>query len=457
MPVVKRGFLFNYFDKIICGAVALAVLLAAGYAAVRSSSDADPQAVADDLQALERKMNAEPEEVEIPPDIKPKIERQFELTAPRQVRDVFFPPLPVRHPKAVVGRYKEFELDFEAPIAEGTIQITNEEEGSSRLLSLVEHPVDGDYSKARLESFDDEGTTIVLAEAGDGTSHEYPVEINRDAGKTAYPPEVELSSVEEGINVKIIPSEQNTENEVEVVSYEVWRREWADPLGSFTLAANVKAQEIAATGAGALGRRAAGMPMVGPQARRGRPGQEQEAEAGLVWTDEDVESGELYSYRVRTVGANTFPQRSEFVEPEPLEATPGVDFRWTSSSLDRVGCEVVKSFDGSVQQEKFWVSEGDEIGGVATGSAATDLNFKTGLYLVDFHRQIILPGTGVTDRMVYADESGNLHQRLRGEAKTDLWDQVGRTGSRRAGPTGPFGPMGPTGPTAPRGLPGRMR
>jgi hypothetical protein len=35
MPVAKRGFVFRYFDKVICGAVVLAVLLSVGYAAMR--------------------------------------------------------------------------------------------------------------------------------------------------------------------------------------------------------------------------------------------------------------------------------------------------------------------------------------------------------------------------------------------------------------------------------------
>jgi hypothetical protein len=369
------------------------------------------------------------------------------LIGPLLVNDgVVWPPFDKVYPKVTVGRNKEFVLDFEAPLTVGTVSVTTQGEGGGELIALVEHPVDDDYSKVKLESFTQEGTANVRAQAGDGSTHRYLVAVDRNAGKTAYPPEVKLSSTEDAIEVKIIPNEQNTTDEVAVVSYEVWRRDWSDPLASFELAANVRAEDIAPTGrerqpAGA------GFAPFGPRA----PGRTQTQEAGLVWNDRTVDAGESYSYKVRTVGDNTFPAESEFSDAILIEASPSVDFKWTSSSLDKVGCDIVKSFGGQIDQKNFWVRTGDEIGGVASGGAAVgDLNFKTGFFLVDFHRQVILPGIGVTDRMVYADESGDLHERLRGQTKTDLWDKVGAP--RRPGP----GPVGPMGIGMPTGMPTGM-
>jgi hypothetical protein len=449
MPVVKHGFLFKYFDKVVCGVVALAVLLAVGYAAVRSSSDADPAVVRQSLDRIRQGYQRAPEPVPFPEKPFDRVDDTKDLSPPQAVSEkAFWPPFATVHPQVTVGRYKEFELDFGTPVAVDTVRISNAEEGGSELVALLEHPVDGDYSKVLLESFEDEGTATVSATAGDGSEHRFDVVVDRNAGKTAYPPDVEVTSKEGEIEVKIVQNRRNAEDEVEVVSYEVWRREWANPLGSFELVANVRAEDIAPSTA------AARRPTIGPAAPyaggRSASGGEQVA-AGLVWSDNRVEAGESYSYKVRTVGSNTFPARSDFSDVVLVEASPGVDFRWTSSTLLDVRCDVVKSEGDQVVQATFTARPGDEIGGVSSEAGMGDVNYKTGFFLVDFHRQIILPGVGVTDRMVYADTAGNLHERRRGETETGLWDMVGQTGRRRQ----PFGmPTGPMG-ARPSGFGGR--
>jgi len=91
-----------------------------------------------------------------------------------------------------------------------------------------------------------------------------------------------------------------------------------------------------------------------------------------------------------------------------------------------VGFDVAKLFpDGEVRKETFWVSVGQEIGGVSKDADTGEvLNFRTGLVMVDFHRAVLLPGVGVSDRVIYADQEGNLDFRLRAKTDSDLWKML---------------------------------
>jgi hypothetical protein len=177
----------------------------------------------------------------------------------------------------------------------------------------------------------------------------------------------------------------------------------------------------------------------------------------MTYVDDDVKPGGSYSYRIRTIGENTTPKAGAWTDDELVKVEPDVDFRFTRSSREGPGCEVAKRAGGLVQKDTFMVAVGQEIGGVeedrATGRTT---NLLTGEYLVDFHRSIYLEGEGVTDRLIYADSEGNLHERLRGESEAkDLWKSAAAAGSRRMGVPGMPPGVVPTGPGMgyrPRGM-----
>ncbi|MHC4788776.1 MAG: hypothetical protein ACYS8K_06160, partial [Planctomycetota bacterium] len=180
----------------------------------------------------------------------------------------------------------------------------------------------------------------------------------------------------------------------------------------------------------------------GPGAARlpGRGVQQPQAEGADQFRDPQVVAGEAYSYKVRTVAANTYPQAGGFTEPLLVKVDPRVDFRFARSLSDKVGFDVAKMFPGGVRTETFWVSVGQEIGGIVQDPMTGEvLNFSTGHVMVDFHKSVVLAGVGVTDRVVYADPEGSLHVRLRGETGSGIWEQkaAAAPGRRPRAPAGP--------------------
>ena len=112
-------------------------------------------------------------------------------------------------------------------------------------------------------------------------------------------------------------------------------------------------------------------------------------------------------------------------------------FRFTRRVSDKVGCDVLMVFADGPRKQGFRVSIGEEIGGVASDTmTGEDLYFQTGAVIVDFHPNVLLPGIGMRDRMLYADRNGYLQQRLRNEGKSDLWAQVDGAAAARGGAVG---------------------
>lgn len=180
-----------------------------------------------------------------------------------------------------------------------------------------------------------------------------------------------------------------------------------------------------------------------PQRSR-RQQQEAEQEEGFVrWRDAEAEPGNRYSYKVRTVGSNTFPSKGEFSQPTGvIDVLAGVDFRFTLTGKDNVRFEVVKSpaAGGPPTTETFWVNVGDEIGGLETDPVGNRVrNFLTGAVLMDFHRGI-RPDTGMrASRVIYADAKGNLHQLWQNQVRApDLWERAGSAPARPRRTSGRF-------------------
>ncbi len=468
MPVQKKGFLFTYFEKAVCAVVALGLLLAVVYAVRRAGvmgRVAPVEPVLVNIESIEQGGKRPPAPIPKKDLLEEIIGHLEAVTAAGTLPPLVFYPLRSQvYTLARVGTEKEFTLTFGAPLKEGSVTV----EGEEPIVTLLEHPVDENYRRVRLVSGSEEGLAMVVGKSGN-QRHAYPVEVDVNADKTALPPaRIAVVSTQRPVVLRIEHNPQNEDQEVEVLHYEIWRRDWVDPLGDYHKVGNAAVTAAARAGAAIRGPRFGGT--IGPGGRAmapvlGRAGTTAEA-AAVRWQDNDVLGGRTYSYKARTVGSNTYPAASEkFTEAVLVEVSPDVDFRFARFMGEKVGCDVVKLFPDGIRQHTFWVSVGQEIGGIIkdpdTGQAR---NYLTGAVLVDFHRAVILPGVGVTDRMVFADAEGNLRIRLRKDEKSELWQL--EEASRRVGPglrAGPIGvpagipgvPTGARGPTggARRGLP----
>ncbi|MGD2174198.1 MAG: hypothetical protein PVJ27_02255, partial [Candidatus Brocadiaceae bacterium] len=461
-----RGFLFRYFDRILCGVVAVGLLACIAYAVKRAASLPEqirPNKISNDLQVLQRKKETPPPAVR-EPQLAEKIAQSLrQAPTPRPVRDPMLPPLPVVYPAQTVGRDMTFELNFAAPLAPGSVEV----EGNEFLVEVLEHPLDEDYSSIRLKSsrsFD--GKVSVVGIAGD-VKHIHPVVVDKEVGKTPYPPvEITVRKQVGSVVLAFKPHPNVAEEGVQVRSYEVWRRDWSDPTGDYRLVAYASAEPgRAATGtpekkAAERGRRAA--PSGAPSGEAFMPPEVQEmlrrmgqrvpsgapeapappeeevtaAEGQILWWDRDVTPGRKYGYKFRTVGQNTYPAKGDFTEPVTVPVWPNIDFRVSFTGTDSVRFEVVKldAQTGRIRRESFWVALGDEIGGtVRDRSTGARTDFLTGCTLVDFQAQAPNPVTGGRSaRVTYADQSGVLHQLYRDQIRAEeLWERA--RAARRAG------------------------
>ena len=441
MPVVKHGLAFKYFDKAICGVVALALLAGIVLALSRAASakdDASPGRVQPILVGLENEMgkrHVDPEPEQYAEQFRKHLR---DVRTPRAVPGSFYMPLPVPYAGLTISTNREFVLGFNAPLTRDSITVS----GSAPLVDVLEHPVDGDYKRVRLSSGAAEGRVIVEGLSSDGVRHTYPVRVDASAGKTAYPPQkLKVVSTQKGaVVLNVVPEPRNAEEGVDVAQYEIWRRDWKDPLGAFRKVADVKAEDIPSATAttATYNPRLAGTPY-GAAAQAA-------AQESIFWEDRGVTPGFRYGYKVRMVGTNTYPAASEFTESQLAEVDPDVDFRFSRSVGEKVGCEVLKAA-GAVPAETFYVVAGDEIGGVVKNQLGAVASYLTGNVVLDFQPSILLGRSKTTDRMIYADPEGFLRQRLRREAKAGKaqWDAAAtarRGGASAVGMPGGYAPAG---------------
>jgi hypothetical protein len=452
MPSLKRGFLFKYFDKIICGVIGLALLVGVAYALTRVGAlpkDTDPAFVNENARVIEQKLGAPAQALNAEPL---NVSELGKLPNPPAMRSyMMIWPLPVEYPPIKVGLNKEFTLQFKAPLGQGTVVV----QAISPVIEIVAHPVDGDFSQVKARSKSYEGEAAVVGYEG-RTAHIYPVFVDASVNKTAYPPALKVTSRQGTVALKLIPDAKIAAEEVQVTYFEIWRRSWSDPLGKYEVADEVDktGKSLRSSTAAARGVSATTpLPTLASLAAATGRGTGKPAEpevAGIAWEDGAVQPGEQYSYKARTVGLNTFPTEGDFCEPVMVEVLADIDFRFSFVSQDSVSFDVVKATGvESAQKKNFWVGIGDEIGGVPKGASAED-PYLTKDVLVDFHAAAVRPDKpGQTSRVIYADESGNLYVLWQSETKSDvLWDREKATSApapvvRPVGRPGPAGFMGP--------------
>ena len=414
MPVIKHGVGFKYFDKALCALVALGLVGAIVFTLGRVGSR-EGEVLREEVERGLREVETQARQTHVKseaPDFLPDIERRLtEVRPARILRDIIYPPLPQSEGTLRVSTNREFLLKFSEPLEKGSVTVT----GDGALVTILEHPADGDYRAVRARSGSKNGQVRVEG-ISKGAAHLYTVIVDAEAGKMVSPPK-EISAEGAGgmVTLTLKANPLNAEGGVQIAEYEVWRRDWEDPLGEYRKVFSLGASEVAAAGRG----RGGGL---------GARGAEALAEKDVAWEDTGVSAGESYSYRVRTVGANTYPRESEFTDSVMVEVPPETDFRFTRRVSDKVGCDVLMVFADGPRKQSFQVSIGDEIGGVVRDPmTGENVYFQTGDVMVDFHPNVLLPGIGMRDRMLYADRNGYLQQRLRNEGKSDLWAQVDGT------------------------------
>ncbi|MCD6416081.1 MAG: hypothetical protein J7M08_05235 [Planctomycetes bacterium] len=454
MPVRESGLLFRYFDKAICVIVAGLLLVALFYAVTRTSGiekGVDKEEIAREIKQIKERSHKEPpaiEELKLVDKVRP---RTKEISEARAVRDPMVVPLPVVYEPQKVATNMKFVLHFSAPLDHETIH----KEGDEFLVTIGQHPVAGDYSKVELESSLWPGEIYIVGKSGKDM-HVYPVIIGSSAGKTPYRP-IELT-VRQSLGSVLLafkPDPKVKAQRVKVKHYEIWRRDWDDPLGNFKQVATVKPGSTSSAGgeepkqAGPLAPRGPRLPGLGesglsefqrrlmqargrtappgPEATGGKEETKQEKDV-ITWRDSSstVKPGSKYAYKVRLVGANTYPTEGEFTDPVSATVGAPLDIRFTLTGANNVRFEVVKEINGEAQKDSFWVCEGDEIGGLKVKPGKGNVNLASGYRLVDFHPQVRDPETGArTSRVIYADQKGVLHAIYRNQKTLDyLWKKA---------------------------------
>jgi hypothetical protein len=157
MPVVKHGFLFTHFEKIVCGVIGLGILVAIVYAMLQLNSlskEVSPENANGDLNLIRQGMGRKATPV-APRDYASAIaERLQSVPTPQVLRaQVFYPEVAQKYAPVKVAPNQDFVLTFRAPLLPGSVALS----GADCVLRVVAHPVGDDFKKVAVSSLVKEG------------------------------------------------------------------------------------------------------------------------------------------------------------------------------------------------------------------------------------------------------------------------------------------------------------
>ena len=430
MPVQRRSWFFQHFEKIVCGAAAALVLLGVYFVRPRRTLPPDlrPNGLNPVIDRLAERARTGPPPVADPPSVGRQVTARYTgapgvgslpnkmaLTQPEVYE-------PVR-----VGPGMQFRLTFRAPLAADTVRVT----GEDTPLDIVTRPGQQgvDYNTVVVQSRQVEGEATVEGAAG-GVKHIYPVVVSADvAGAPPKPGGLVVQEARGSVLLECTPPAGA--GAANIAAYEIWRRDASDPLSEFERVGTATVEEAGTEDYSTVVQGLEGLP----------EDQKQEliqelAGGNALWRDLDVSPGNRYIYTARAVGRNTCPEKGGFAESVIVHVVPNTDFRFTLVGADSVRFELLKKVD----EDRFirksrWLMAGDKIATVEvspeTGGAET---IETNYTVVDLHRRARVPGTQRTaSRVIYADEAGLLHARYWGEVGSEeLWEEA-RTAGEAAG------------------------
>ncbi len=436
MPVRRRGWLFQYFEKLVCGVAAILLLIGLYdvWPRNRLPQELKPDRLDARIEQLARRSRSKPPPLSDAPRLQEKVVAHFRAAGRLPgLGELMTPPQPEVYDPIRVGVNMEFEVEFRAPLAADSLTVM----GNEGLLEVVKPPgAEGDYRTVVVRSRDP-GTEQVEGEAtlvgmASGVKHIYPVRVSRDV-TAAPPPPAELRVQRARRYVVLECKPPVGSGSARILGYEIWRRDWSDPLAEYERVGGARASQARGGDWAAV---IEGIKGLSPEMKERI--QRRIAGGYAMWRDTGVTPGRVYAYKARAVGVDTFPQRGEFTDPVNVRVLRNTDFKFTLVGADSVRFELLKRIGlERFLRKSLWIRPGDKIETVyisrQTGEAEP---METGYTLVDFHSQARVPGTQRTvSRVICADESGSLSARYAGEVSSeDLWAEAStgrRPGERR--------------------------
>lgn len=445
MPVEKRSFLFRYFDKIVCAVIAIGLILVVVSAVKRNRGDETRNLIARIEQASGQVENqahrAAPEEP-VEDYLKLRAERNV-VEAPGRVVDLT--PHPAKKYEPVwLGTAQTEVLSFTEPLVPGTtVEVIGP--AAEDVLKILEFPVDGDYTKVRVQTTKVEGRVELRAQT-QRSRVVRAVWVKKGMNAQAYPPiELKALAIREGVALSFKPNPQNVEH-VAVSVHQIWRQDPHDAAAGFTLLAEVPARpsETAWAGAGATapvpspgapipspfgegGWNMSGLP---PAEGTGTGVSAEGANEPYKILDQGIQPDGVYVYKIRSMPQQYYQKPSEFTDKTQVETLPNIDFRYVRGQPLRGGrarltFEVAKYTGNEIRTVSFQNRVGDMIGGVDYDETGRPVYYLTGCYLVDCHYYVRPEKGGTLGRITYMDRRGRLRMRYKNEvAAPDLWEQL---------------------------------
>jgi hypothetical protein len=283
----------------------------------------------------------------------------------------------------------------------------------------VLHPVGADYSKVRIVTGDvEQGEAVVSGSVGKHT-HRMPIVVDSSIRERAEPPvNISAQAMKDGIVIRWKTNAHNT-REIELDSYEIYRKKAAKITGEFQKVAEVKARK-------------------GEKPSETERNEEETPSAqgyDYQWEDKILQAGaekegsgegvkpeETYRYKVRSIAKNSEPPNSEFSPVVRATTMPTVDYKFTGRSGNTIRFKVRVYQNGRVEEEECAVSVGEEIG-VYLDETDGWQNFLTGCYLLDFQRGAFRRDPFAQGRVIVVNRRGEIVSRWEGEFQVEyLWD-----------------------------------
>ncbi len=377
----------KHFEKIICGFAGLMFLAAIVYSVSRNAADELESVLANirsSMRVLEEEQEERPdidiaalEELEQLWEKARSVSRSYEFT------EAFWPSFPKFYDPYMAGLENEYILDFDDPLEIGSVSVAIDDGRDILDEEYVEHPVEGDLSRVRIRTGAGQGVARVIGQGG-GRIHVRVVETDEDVYGRPHPPlEVASSAERNVVNLYFEPHPDNR-REVVVQGYEIHRRRASDLGGEFEPVGRVGVSRAELTDEAirelteyrrdprdqrqVRDPRQRQQPPMEPSPRdrelqdpRFRQDRPTDDDPVYQWRDEDVEPGEIYLYKVRTVGLRSSPRESEFTDMHAVEAMPIVDFRYTGESAGEVRFQVAVAFDPRFPEIREKLGDGREL------------------------------------------------------------------------------------------------
>ncbi len=429
----QKNFLFRHFEKMICGLVALGLVLTLAYVVILNiTSDLNEvvDTIAESLNIIET-ANADPDEDEIEVDRAMYEERWNRLVSPPlsqfEIREVFWPASPQHYPEIAVQTEEEHLLEFYEPLEEGSVSVSVIE--GEDVLSpgedgeLFSHPVHGNPSAILLYAGPGEGKVRITA-TGNGRPHIKEVTVDKSIRPQPLPPaglthDDGFNRGRQIVELYFEPNPANREKNIIVKEYRIYRKLASDLMADFQLVNTVDADPDLEGLSSEEIQRLKGVEETNEDEEQigwELPEDEDTAVDPDVneysWLDRNIDSDEIFLYKVKAVGLESRPQESEFTEVERVGTPPVLDFFVESERRGEMSVSVAVDFDGEFEYAEdlsFFV--GDKIEKVDNDAP---VYFGSDIILIDFLDEALRRRPYSSGKVIYIDRKGEIKEKWGG-------------------------------------------